>query len=63
MTNLYYLKWPLIVVVVGILIDFFGSMMKVLHWQGSDIVIITATVVTNLGLLFLIIKLALLKKK
>jgi hypothetical protein len=60
---LYPFKWPLIVLLLGFLIRIIGAMIKILHWFGADLVLITGTAIMGIAILWLIIKLALLKKQ
>ena len=35
-------KHAIILLVLGFCLDFFGGVMKILHWQGADLVLIVA---------------------
>jgi hypothetical protein len=59
---LYMLKWPLILLLIGFLVRVFGAMIKILHWVGADLVLITGTVLMMIAIVWLIIKISLLKK-
>ncbi len=61
--SLNYLKWPLLLLLAGIAIRSFGAMMKVLHWQGADIILIIGTGVMVIAILWLMIKILLVKKQ
>jgi hypothetical protein len=63
MNVLYKFKWPVIISVTGFLIRVIGAMMKILHWQDADQVLLIATAIIVAGLLFLIVKLVLVKNK
>ena len=60
---LHYLKWPLIILFIGFLLRTAGAMMKILHWRGADIVLMSATIVMMISILWLIIKMLLVKKQ
>ncbi len=38
-------------------------MMKILHWRGADIVLIATTIIMMISILWLIIKMLLVKKQ
>lgn len=61
--SLYILKWPLITLLFGFLLRTVGAMIKILHWPGADTILLIATVVMVLSILWLMIKIFLVKKQ
>ena len=61
--NFYYYKWPLSLLLFGFLVRVIGALMKILHWPASDITLTVATAIMATAIVWLIIKLVLLKKK
>ena len=61
--TLYAFKWPLALLLIGFLIRILGAMMKILHWRGADETLVVATAIMVTAVLWLIIKLVLLKKQ
>lgn len=49
---LYRFKWPLIVFLVGTGIRILGAMMKIMHWNGADLVILIATIIMLLAIIW-----------
>ena len=60
---LYPFKWPLLVLLVGFLVRVIGAMMKILHWPGADLVLIAGTILMAAGIVWLMIKMIVLKKE
>ena len=63
MQYLHYLKWPLVVFVVGYIIRITGALFKIRHWPSADMLLTLGSLVMILGLAFLVIKLILYKKR
>ena len=61
--TLYPFKWPLALLLFGFLIRIIGAMIKILHWINADLILITGTVIMGVAILWLILKLILLKKQ
>lgn len=61
--SLHYLKWPLLLLLAGFLLRITGAMMKILHWRGADIGLRIATVVIIISILWLMVKVFLVKKQ
>ena len=61
--SLHYLKWPLMILLFGFLLRTAGAMMKILHWHAADIVLISATIIMIISIIWLMIKMLLVKKQ
>lgn len=61
-TMLYPYRWPLIILLAGILLRSWGAMMKIIHWAAGDQVLLAGTIIIALGIIWLIPQLAGLKK-
>lgn len=62
MQILYYLKWPLVVFLAGAAARIAGALMKILHWRGADDILVIATGIMVVAIIWLIIKLIIIKK-
>lgn len=62
MNYLFYLKWPLVILLSGYLIQITGSLMRVMHWKYGDNIIMTGSFIMILSVVALIVKLVILKK-
>jgi uncharacterized membrane protein YdcZ (DUF606 family) len=49
-------KHAIILLVLGFCLDFSGGVMKILHWQGADLVLIAALISKVVGTLILLSK-------
>ena len=64
MKNILYLfKWPVALLLLGFLIRIIGAMIKILHWLNADLILLAGTVLMAVAILWLIIKLLMLKKQ
>jgi hypothetical protein len=50
-------KHAIILLVLGFCLDFIGAVMKILHWQGADMLLIVALIIKVTGALILLFKL------
>jgi len=55
-------KWPLIVFLLGVLIQIVGVLFKLRHWPMADEMITISSITCAAAVLFAIIKLILMKK-
>jgi len=62
MNQLYYFKWPLIILLIGIGIRFIGVLWKIRHWPNADELLTLGTSICIAAFLFSIVKLLLVKK-
>ena len=62
MKGLYFLKWPLLIFLMGFLTRFIGVLFKIRHWPYADEMITYGSVIGGIGVLFAMIKLFFLKK-
>lgn len=60
--KLYDFKWPLAVLLFGVLIQFTGALFKIRHWPMADELITIGYGLCGIALVFAIIKVVLLKK-
>jgi GldL N-terminal domain len=60
--KLYDFKWPLIIFLLGALIQIVGAMFKIRHWPMADEMITFSSIICAAAVLFAIIKLILMKK-
>jgi hypothetical protein len=60
--SLYFLKWPLILLLLGFMVRVIGAMIKILHWVNADNILIAGTIIMVVSIAWLIIKLLSLKK-
>ena len=62
MKGIYFLKWPLIIFLLGYMTRFIGALFKIGHWPSADELITIGSLIAALGILFAIIKLIFIKK-
>jgi hypothetical protein len=62
MKALYFLKFPLIIFLIGFLIRFVGALFKIRHWPYADEMITIGSFIAGCGIVFGIIKILLIKK-
>ncbi|HEX6192036.1 MAG TPA: hypothetical protein VFZ42_06715 [Chitinophagaceae bacterium] len=62
MTQLHYLKWPLIIFLIGLSIVFIGSLWKIRHWPMGDELLTLGHITCIAAFIFGIVKLLLVKK-
>ena len=62
MSGVWFLKWPLIIFLVGFFVRFAGVLFKIRHWPWADEFITIGSVVCGVGIVFAIIKIAFMKK-
>lgn len=60
--TLYSFKWPLSLVLIGLVTRTLASMMKVMHWRGADAGLLAGTILVTAGLWWLLMKLISVKK-
>jgi len=63
MTIVRFIRWPAIVFLSGEFIRLAGALLKIRHWPGADELLLLSFLFSGTGLLWLIIKLAGLKKE
>ncbi len=49
-------KHAIILLILGFCLDFIGAVVKILHWQGADLMLIVALVIKVTGALVLLVK-------
>jgi hypothetical protein len=62
MKALYFLRFPLLIFLIGYLIRFIGALFKIRYWPSADELITMGTLIAGLGIVFGIIKIILMKK-
>jgi len=62
MKGVWFLKWPLIIFLLGFLIRFIGFLFKIRHWPMADEYITIGSIICGIAIVFAIIKLVFLKK-
>jgi len=62
MAWLYFLKWPLIIFLIGYLIKIAGALFKIRHWPGADEMITIGSIICISAIVFGITKIAFMKK-
>ena len=62
MKGVWFLKWPLIIFLLGFLVRFIGILFKIRHWPMADEYITIGSIICGIAIVFAIIKLAFLKK-
>lgn len=62
MEILVYLKWPFVLMLAGLIIRTIGAMLKILHWVGGNMTLLTGTIVIIVSLCWLVVKILMLKK-
>ena len=60
---MYYLKWPIIIFLIGLGMRLIGALFMVRHWPNADLLFTLGTIFSVAAVLFAIIKLILLKKQ
>ena len=55
-------KWPLIIFFFGVLIQIVGVLFKLRHWPMADEMITISSIICAAAVLFVIVKLILMKK-
>ena len=63
MQALNYLKIPIIIILVGFLVQVIGGLYKIRHWPGADELLLLSTMLLAIGAIYTIIKIASIKKK
>ena len=58
----YDFKWPLVIFLIGVLIQIVGVLFKIRHWPMADEMITISSIICAVAVLFAIIKLILMKK-
>jgi len=49
-------KHAIILLVLGFCLDIAGAVMKILHWQGADLMLVVALIIKVIGALVLVNK-------
>jgi len=62
MSGVWFLKWPLVIFLLGFFIRFIGALFKVRHWPMADELITLGSFIGGIGIIYAIIKIALMKK-
>ena len=62
MKELSFFKWPLVILLVGVVLQFIGGLFKIRHWPMADELITIGSITAGAGIIFAIIKIALMKK-
>lgn len=62
MTGLYFLRWPLIIFLIGYVIEITGALFKIRHWPGADEAITVGSIICITAIVFGITKIAFMKK-
>ena len=62
MKGIYFLKWPVIIFLLGFLTRFIGAFFKIRHWPNADELITVGTVIGVIGIALAIPKLVFLIK-
>ena len=63
MSGLWFLRWPAIIFLVGFMIRFIGALFKIRHWPSADELITLGSIIGVIGIVYAIIKIAVMKKK
>jgi len=63
MASLYYLKWPLVIIVLGFILKVIGALIKIRHWPYADEILTVSTGIIVAGLIYLSIKLIIQKRQ
>ena len=61
MKGLYFLRWPLIIFLIGYLIEMTGGLFKIRHWPGADEMITIVNIICIAAVVFGITKIAFMK--
>jgi len=59
----YDFKWPLIIFLVGVILQFIGALFKIRHWPMADEIITISIIICVIAVMIAIIKIATLRKK
>ena len=62
MYGVWFLKWPLIIFLLGFLVRFAGLLFKIRHWPLADELVMIGTIICGIAIVFAIIKVASVKK-
>ncbi len=62
MQALWFLRWPLIVFLLGFLIRFAGTLFKIRHWPMADDLIMVGSIICGVAIVFGIIKIFFMNK-
>jgi len=62
MKELRFFRWPLIILLVGVVLQFIGGLFKIRHWPMADEMITISTIICAIAIVFAIFRIALLKK-
>jgi hypothetical protein len=54
--QLSYYKWPLIILLTGLLLRATGFLIKILHWPNADLIYPGGLIVMGIGIIALLIK-------
>jgi len=60
--NFYDFKWPIVVLLLGVLTQFTGALFKIRHWPMADELITIGYGLCGVAIVFAIVKIALMKK-
>lgn len=60
--RLYDFKWALIIFLLGIILQLVGALFKIRHWPLADELITLALIIAAIGVIYAILKIALMKK-
>jgi len=63
MNRLYFFRWPLILLLVGLGVRLMGALFKIRHWPYADEMLTPGTFISAAAILFAVIKLLHLKKQ
>ena len=62
MSGVWFLKWPIVIFLIGLLIRFIGVLFKIRHWPSADELITIGSLIGVAGIVYGIIKVAFIKK-
>lgn len=62
MEGVWFLKWPLIIFLLGLLVRFMGILFKLRHWPMADEFVTIGSIICGIAIVFAIIKIAFVKK-
>jgi len=62
MKALYFLRFPLLIFLMGYLIRFTGALIKIRHWPYGDELITAGSLIAGLAIVLAIIKIVLMRK-
>lgn len=55
-------KWPIVILLLGVLTQFTGALFKIRHWPMADELITIGYGICAIAIVFAIVKIALMKK-